>query len=100
MQRSGAKPDHVTLVSVLPACARLGALEMGRWIHAFADRNSLLGETQVCNALVEMYSKCGSLREARQMFDRMPRRDVVSWSAMIGGLAHHGRARPWSCSRP
>ncbi|XP_078440949.1 pentatricopeptide repeat-containing protein At2g20540-like [Wolffia australiana] len=93
MQRAGTEPDWVALVVVLASCARLGALETGRWVHALAVRMGLLhAHPRLGNALVEMYAKCGSVEHARQVFNSMPRRDVVSWTAMIGGLARHGRA--------
>ncbi|RZR89366.1 hypothetical protein BHM03_00017069 [Ensete ventricosum] len=92
MQLEGLEPDDVSIVSVLPACAHLGALELGKWIHAFCNKHKLLEKTFVCNALMEMYAKCGSIDQAHQLFEDMRERDVISWSTMIGGLATHGRA--------
>ncbi|CAN0907038.1 Pentatricopeptide repeat-containing protein At2g20540 [Linum grandiflorum] len=92
MQMAGNEPDEISIVSVLPACAQLGALEVGRWIHMYCDRNGLLRKTNICNALMEMYAKCGCIDQARQLFDQMRKRDVISWSTMIGGLANHGKA--------
>ncbi|GFP80283.1 pentatricopeptide repeat-containing protein at2g20540 [Phtheirospermum japonicum] len=93
MQVDGMRPDWVSLVSVLPACAQLGSLELGKWIHFYAEKNGFLRKNAVCNALIEMYTKCGSVGQALQVFDKMPERDVISWSTMIAGLAHHGRAQ-------
>ncbi|KAL2548380.1 Pentatricopeptide repeat-containing protein [Forsythia ovata] len=92
MQMVGMQPDWISLVAVLPACAQLGALELGKWIHFYADKNGFLKKTCVCNALIEMYAKCGSVNQAWQLFSQMPDRDVISWSTMIAGLANHGRA--------
>lgn len=92
MQLAGFAPDDISVVSVLPACARLGALELGKWIHKYANKHGLLKRTFVCNALIEMYAKCGSIDQARQLFDGMRNRDVISWSTMISGLAMHGEA--------
>ncbi|KAG9444314.1 hypothetical protein H6P81_015654 [Aristolochia fimbriata] len=89
---AGVKPDAVSIVAVLPACAQQGALELGRWIHVYSDKHGLLKLVCVCNALIEMYVKCGSIGEAHQLFNSMRERDVISWSAMIGGLANHGKA--------
>ncbi|KAL8521990.1 hypothetical protein ACS0TY_012227 [Phlomoides rotata] len=91
MQMIGMQPDWISLVAVLPACAQLGALELGKWIHFYAEKKSFLRKTNVCNALIEMYTKCGSVNQALQVFDKMRERDVISWSSMIAGLAHHGR---------
>ncbi|KAG9131771.1 hypothetical protein Leryth_009499 [Lithospermum erythrorhizon] len=93
MQMVGFQPDWISLVAVLPACAHLGALELGRWIHFYAEKKGFLRRTCVCNALIEMYSKCGSVDEALQLFSKMIDRDVISCSTMIAGLANHGRAR-------
>lgn len=92
MQSEGLEPDGISIVSVLPACAHLGALELGKWIHAFCSKHRLLEKTFICNALMEMYAKCGSIDQARQIFSSMRVRDVISWSTMISGLAMHGRA--------
>jgi pentatricopeptide repeat protein len=40
--------------------------------------------------LIDMYAKCGSIEKARELFDKMHQRDVVSWTAMIAGYAMHG----------
>ncbi|KAG0478591.1 hypothetical protein HPP92_013310 [Vanilla planifolia] len=93
MQAEGFEPDDVSIVSVLPACVELGALELGRWIHTYAERHGLLQKMVICNALIEMHAKCGSIDDAIKLFDNMPQRDVISWSTMICGLAQHGRAR-------
>ena len=92
MLLSKQKPDHITILSILPSCSSLGALETGRWVHTFAGKNGFLKESKLWNSLVEMYAACGSIDEARQMFDQMPSKDVVSWTSMISGLARHGRA--------
>lgn len=92
MQLAGVKPDWISLLSVLPACTQLGALELGKWIHFYAEKNGLLQKTSVCNALVEMYAKNGNIDQAWQVFNKMLQRDVISWSTMIGGLANHGKA--------
>ncbi|XP_020213202.1 pentatricopeptide repeat-containing protein At2g20540 [Cajanus cajan] len=91
MQVVGIEPDEISVISVLPACAQLGALEVGKWIHKYSEKSGFLKKTSVCNALVEMYAKCGCIEEARNLFDKMDEKDVISWSTMIGGLASHGK---------
>jgi pentatricopeptide repeat protein len=92
MQLSGTKPNAVTMVSVVLACARLAALQQGKCFHAYIikcvfDLNVVLETT-----LIDMYAKCGKVEIARQMFDNISRKNVVSWTAMIGGYAMHGLA--------
>lgn len=92
MQMIGIDPDWISFLAVLPACAKLGTLEIGKWIHFYSEKKGFLRKVCLCNALIEMYSKCGSVIEAWQVFNQMSERDVISWSTMIGGLANHGRA--------
>ncbi|KAL6005505.1 hypothetical protein ACLOJK_006072 [Asimina triloba] len=93
MQLAGMELDEISIVSVLPACAHVGALELGKWIHVYADKNRLLHRLPICNALIKMYAECGNVDEANWLFNQMGERDVISWSTMIGGLANHGRAQ-------
>ncbi|KAL5699244.1 hypothetical protein ACHQM5_030175 [Ranunculus cassubicifolius] len=91
MQLVGVKPDEITVVSVLPSCARLGALESGEWIHRFVVRNSFDSNISVSNAIIDMYAKCGCIDKALAVFKGMRERTVVSWNTVISGLAVHGR---------
>eukprot|EP01018_Ginkgo_biloba_P002730 Gb_33133 [translate_table: standard] len=90
MQRTGVQPDQFTFASVLPACANLGALEQGTEIHDEIIKNGFQFDVFVENALIDMYAKCGTIDKARDVFDKMPVRDCVSWNTMIGGYAMHG----------
>lgn len=95
MQAEGVAPNHVTLVSVLPAISHLGALDLGKWVHAYARRNRIEVNDVLGSALVDMYAKCGSIERAMQVFEEIPsrrRRNPITWSALISGLALHGRA--------
>ncbi|XP_057837821.2 pentatricopeptide repeat-containing protein At3g16610-like [Cryptomeria japonica] len=90
MQSAGVKPNSTTFASVLPACAKMGALEQGMDIHQSMQDRGILSDVVVATALVDMYAKCGSIDKAREVFDRMPQRNVVSWTAMIAGYAQNG----------
>lgn len=89
------KPNHVTIVSVLSACALVGDLELGRWAHEYVKSNGRKGVLEsnriLATAFIDMYSKCGSLEEAKEVFDGMARKDVVSFNVMIMGLAANGQ---------
>ncbi|KAL6143496.1 hypothetical protein ACLB2K_054191 [Fragaria x ananassa] len=93
MTSLGEKPDEVTMLSLLSACADVGELEIGKRLHS-----SLLkmgsGEISIIhgNALIDMYSKCGSIERALEVFWGMREKDVSSWNSVIGGLAFHGHA--------
>eukprot|EP01018_Ginkgo_biloba_P013178 Gb_21049 [translate_table: standard] len=91
MQRSGIEPDQFTFASVLPACAKLAALEQGEKIHEDIIRSGFQCDLFVDNALIDMYAKCGSIEKARDVFDKMYQRDVVSWTAIIAGYVQTGK---------
>ena len=84
------KLNRALLVSVLSACGALGALGEGRWIHSYVDGNGMEYGLELGTALVDFYAKCGFIECARQVFDKMRRKDVTAWSAMIMGLALNG----------
>jgi pentatricopeptide repeat protein len=84
--------DCVTLVSVLSACARSGALDTGKWVHEFAWNHGLDTDARIGNVLVDMYAKCGEIANAREIFDCLPVRGVVPWSTMISAYANHGES--------
>ncbi|KZV34703.1 pentatricopeptide repeat-containing protein mitochondrial [Dorcoceras hygrometricum] len=91
MKRSGFWADQSTLTSVLRACTSLALLELGRQIHANVikfNRDLVLN-----NALLDMYCKCGSLKDANRTFTRMAEKDVISWSTMIIGFAQNGYSK-------
>ncbi|XAR60603.1 hypothetical protein NMG60_11034042 [Bertholletia excelsa] len=93
MQIKKVSPNGVTLVSLLSACAQVGALDRGRWLHSYIDRNKLDLDAMLGTALVDMYSKCGDLVSAVYVFDRMLDRDVVAWNAVIMGFSMNGQSR-------
>eukprot|EP01018_Ginkgo_biloba_P003192 Gb_13222 [translate_table: standard] len=90
MQRTGINPDEFTFASVLTACANLAVLEQGVGIHEEIIRRGFQSNIFVENALVDMYAKCGSIQNARNVFDKMYQRDTIAWNTMIGGYAIHG----------
>eukprot|EP01018_Ginkgo_biloba_P008845 Gb_31599 [translate_table: standard] len=93
MQLAGWMPDQCTLSSVLCACASIAALENGKQAHAKIIKLGLVSDVFMGSALVDMYAKCGIIDGARQVFDTMPARNVVSWTVIIVGYAQHGHGR-------
>jgi pentatricopeptide repeat protein len=90
MRQEGIHPDKFTFPVVLKACAGLSALQEGKEIHNHLIRLGFESDVFVGTALINMYAKCGSIEDAHQVLDKMPTRDVVSWSAMIAGYVHNG----------
>lgn len=90
MSLKGVEPDGFTVVSLFSACAELGALELGRRVHVYLLKVGLTGNLHVNNSLLDFYAKCGSIREAQQVFSEMSERNVVSWTSLVVGLAVNG----------
>ncbi|KAI5058831.1 hypothetical protein GOP47_0027001 [Adiantum capillus-veneris] len=90
MQIEGVAPDVITLACVLNACGSVVAMWEGHEIHAELERKGLSASDIILgNALVDMYAKCGYLRLAHELFDRLPVRDVVSWNALMSAYLNH-----------
>ncbi|KAI3472274.1 hypothetical protein Pfo_029762 [Paulownia fortunei] len=82
----------LTITAALPACAYLAALMHGRELHGYIIIKGLdkLNNTYTVNAIMDMYAKCGSMREACLVFDEMKIKDVASWNIMVMGYGMHG----------
>lgn len=93
MLMTNLEPDQVTLTIALTACADLGALSMGEWIHSYICRENVLRD-DLClrNALVNMYVKCGDIEAAQTLFYSSSQKDVFTWTSMIVGHALHGQS--------
>lgn len=92
MQSFGFKPDEVSLVGALLACSQVGFLKLGKSIHGYIVRR-LDFDRVSGTAVIDMYSKCGSLSCARALFDRISSRDSISWNAMIASYGIHGHGK-------
>ncbi|KAM0961583.1 hypothetical protein ACFX2I_020838 [Malus domestica] len=78
------EPDEAIFVSVLCACAHLGALDIGIWIHSYLNRLRLRLSVRLTTGLIDMYAKCRRLELARGLLAEMLQRDTVCWNAMHG----------------
>ncbi|KAI4343881.1 hypothetical protein L6164_011178 [Bauhinia variegata] len=86
------QPDDVTCLLLLQACAHLNALEFGERIHGYMLEHGYCA-SKLSNSLIYMYSRCGCLDKAYEVFIATTNKDVVSWTAMISGLAMNGYGR-------
>ncbi|GLU12408.1 hypothetical protein SLE2022_290930 [Rubroshorea leprosula] len=97
MRRARVELDQVALLAALSACAELGDLKLGEWIHSYIEekfnfqRQPLL--VSLNNALVHMYASCGEIEKAYEVFRKMQKRSTVSWTSMITGFAKQGFAQ-------
>ncbi|EFJ35305.1 hypothetical protein SELMODRAFT_79700 [Selaginella moellendorffii] len=98
MDLDGSQPDSIAFISVLDACATVFALDAGRLVHRTVADAAVSLDARVVNMLIHLYGRCGALREARSLFDKldernMPRRNLVSWNAMVTAYAENGRGK-------
>ncbi len=93
MLKAKIKPMHVSFSSIMPACAHLTTLHLGKQLHGYIIRGGFNDNVFIASSLVDMYAKCGNIRIARWIFDKMEQHDMVSWTAIIMGYALHGHAR-------
>ncbi|CAL9173592.1 unnamed protein product [Musa hybrid cultivar] len=91
LQSEGMRPDSLSIMSILPACARLASPCLVRQCHGYVIRTSLY-DIHLEGALLDSYSKCGSLDGAYKLFQASPKKDLVTFTAMLGGYAMHGLA--------
>ncbi|KAK9283437.1 hypothetical protein L1049_011679 [Liquidambar formosana] len=82
--------DYHTLPVVLKSCAGLLVLQLGKQVHGAVVVNGFAFDLANSNALITMYSKCGDLAAARNVFDGMLERNSITWSAMMAGYGMHG----------
>lgn len=92
MQVQNVQPSEFTMVSLLNASARLGALEQGEWVHDYIKKNHMELNVIVITAIIDMYCKCGSIDKGLQVFEAAPVKGLSCWNSIILGLATNGRA--------
>ncbi|KAF3779421.1 putative pentatricopeptide repeat-containing protein [Nymphaea thermarum] len=90
-KKEATKTDELILISGLGACALQAAFEHGKQIHSYIIRKQIQVNEKIGNALLDMYSKCGNIRYAEEIFRKVMNRDLVLYNSMIAGYANHGR---------
>lgn len=102
MQEEGPlQPSSNAVMALLKACIMVSNLEIGTTLHGEIARRGLLErDIFVGSSLVDMYAKCGCLSKAQEVFDKLPERDVVLWTTLIGGYSEHGSgAEALACAK-
>nr|KYP39482.1 Pentatricopeptide repeat-containing protein At4g21300 family [Cajanus cajan] len=89
--QEGMVPNSLTMASVLPACAALAALKLGKELHCDILKKQLGSVVNVGSAITDMYAKCGRLDLAYEFFKRMSERDSVCWNSMISSFSQNGK---------
>ncbi|XP_016476446.1 pentatricopeptide repeat-containing protein At5g50390, chloroplastic-like [Nicotiana tabacum] len=91
MRDAGVKMDHFTFSIIIRVCTRLASLEHAKQAHAGLVRHGFGLDVVANTALVDFYIKWGRIEDARNVFERMPKKNVISWNALIGGYGNHGQ---------
>ncbi|BFG38791.1 hypothetical protein CerSpe_250650 [Prunus speciosa] len=89
---SEVNPNSVTIINILSSCTQLASLPLGQCLHAYANRRqfSFGFDLSLANAFISMYARSGSMQNAEKMFQTLPKRNVISWNALITGYSMHG----------
>jgi pentatricopeptide repeat protein len=90
MRDNGLRPNELTMVSLLSLCAVNGALDMGKWFHAYIDKQGVEVDVILKTALIDMYAKCGDISGAQRLFSEAIDRDICLWNVMMAGYGMHG----------
>ncbi|WOL03428.1 hypothetical protein Cni_G12148 [Canna indica] len=90
MQSANVQMDHFTYSIIFRICTRLGSLEHAKQAHAGLIRNGFTFDLVANTALIDLYCKWGRMEDAKNVFERMPCKNLLSWNALIGGYGNHG----------
>ncbi|XP_028776969.1 putative pentatricopeptide repeat-containing protein At5g37570 [Neltuma alba] len=91
MESLNVRPDEFILVSLMSACSQLGCIELTQWVDSYVCECFVdLQQNHVMTALMDMNAKSGNLERALKLFEKLPKRDLISYCSMIQGLSIHG----------
>lgn len=93
MQQEDIKPNSTTMSSLLRTCGGLGLLQNGKEIHCLCLKNGFIEDAYVATGLIDMYSKSGNLKSAREVFRKSANKALASWNCMITGFAIYGNGK-------
>ncbi|KAK9055433.1 hypothetical protein SSX86_026516 [Deinandra increscens subsp. villosa] len=93
MLEIGIVPDKISMVTVVNACAKLGAMNKAKMIHDLIKKQYHSLDVILGTAMIDMYAKCGSIDTAREIFEKMREKNVISWSTMIAAYGYHGQGQ-------
>ncbi|KAK3016280.1 hypothetical protein RJ639_007352 [Escallonia herrerae] len=89
LQSHAMKPDAVTVMSLLPVCAQIASVHLLRQCHGYVVR-ACFEDVRLMGALLDIYSRCGNISCAYKLFHSTLQKDLVMFTAMVGGYAMHG----------
>ncbi|XP_047334852.1 pentatricopeptide repeat-containing protein At1g06143 [Impatiens glandulifera] len=92
MKSNGINPDEVTIVTIISACAHLGALDFGKELYHYVMQIGFHLDVYIGSVLIDMFAKCGSLERSLVVFYKLQTKNLFCWNSIIEGLAMHGFA--------
>lgn len=92
LQDNGLRPDPMTIISVIPVCGQMASAHLLRQCHGYVIR-ACFNDAHLMAALLDVYSKCGNLNTAYKLYQSTPQKDLVMFTAMVGGFAMHGMGK-------
>ncbi|KAH7296201.1 hypothetical protein KP509_26G013000 [Ceratopteris richardii] len=92
MVTEGIHPNEITFLSLINACASIGDFELGKKTHIELNLSKINHSRPMKNTLIDMYTKCGSMKHAWHIFYSMSVKDEVAWNAILGGCARNGNS--------
>ncbi|KAL8504983.1 hypothetical protein ACS0TY_016255 [Phlomoides rotata] len=90
MRKLGVYPTPYVFTSIMSACTKINLYKVGEQLHALIFKWGFSSVLYVCNSLVSLYSRCGSLKSAELIFSGMQCRDKVSYNTLISGFSMQG----------
>lgn len=87
------EPNEITIATLLSACTQLGVIRHGRQIHGRVFRSGFHTNSFITAALVDMYSNCGRLDMALQIFQYSPHKSVAAWNSLISAYGFHSNGQ-------
>ncbi|KAF9601993.1 hypothetical protein IFM89_024539 [Coptis chinensis] len=90
MRKVPMASDRFTLATVLAACSSIKDVSLGTQLHPYTIKIGLESAIPVANALLTMYAKCGKIKTAHHVFQLMPAKDIISWTAMLTAFSQIG----------
>ncbi|CDP18486.1 unnamed protein product [Coffea canephora] len=90
LRNSSIPVDGFVVSSMMGVFADFALVELGKQMHAYAEKKPTRTDISVANSILDMYLKCGLIGEAERYFCDMLAKNVISWTVMITGYGKHG----------
>ncbi|KAI7753271.1 hypothetical protein M8C21_000193 [Ambrosia artemisiifolia] len=89
MRRAGIKPNMFTFSSVLKACSGLSLQDLGQQFHSILIKSDIELDSFLCCGLIDIYSKCGEMEDAKRVYNMMPEKELIAFNALLCGHSHN-----------